>query len=823
MGMLWRDRRGSAAWWVAAALSLCAVGDGALTVASASSPEPVIETIAGGPGAGPATQVAQIPAGLALSGGKVYIADPVKQVVRAVDQQTRREKVVAGEGGIDNLGRFSGDGGPAIEAQLYDPAAVAFDSHGSLYIADTDNNRVREVRSDGVITTVAGTGRSGYSGDGGPATKADLAQPLSVAVSASGDLYISDLGNNRVRRVDSSGRISTYVGLGVRGFAGDGRPAALALLSGPSGLAFDTRGDLLIADSGNNCVRKVTAASPHIVTTVAGVPGSILTAGYNGDGIPALAAQLNSPMDVAVDGNGQMYIADMFNQRIRMVDKLGIIHTVAGTGTAGYNGDGLARMSTLAAPTSVRVDAVGRIYIADQGNARVRVVSPVGRISTLAGDGSYTYGGDGGPATSAELGHPSSLAIDAHGDVLIADYVNNRIRKVDPSGSITTIAGGDGSGRCGGDGGPAIEAGICAPMGIAVGPTGDIFIVEQGDFKVRRIAGNGIITTVAGDGYQNSNTGYGRFTGDGGPATRASLNWPMGIVAASDGGFYIADTANERVRKVDSSGVITTAVGTGQHGFNGDGHPGTDTELSQPEGVTLDAVGNLYIADFLNRRVRKLDGGVVETVAGSGVEGFSGDGGPATAAQLGGPTGVAVDASGTLFIADIVNRRVREVSASGQITTVAGNGDLQFYGDGGPATAAALSGPQAVSIDAAGNLLIADFPADRVRDVARTALATSQGTEARGASTPPAATALRARHEPDLLLRPAFRTSSDQQLPLPMHPAADRANLPRRSDILPLAALLVASTSGAMARRRRHRTFAGKLSGSDRRPRRRLT
>ncbi|MGH8905996.1 MAG: NHL repeat-containing protein [Egibacteraceae bacterium] len=337
---------------------------------------------------------------------------------------------------------------PATATQLTNPIGLAVDAAGNLYIADTFNHQVRrlDLRS-GMITTVAGSGVQGPSGDGGLATAAQLDRPLGLAVATGGNLYIADSGNHRVRRVDRSGIITTVAGSGIVGFSGDGGPAAAAQLRGPLGLAVDTGDNLYIADSGNHRVRKVDFSG--VITTVAGSD----VVGFSGDGGPAAAAQFVGPVGLAVDGDGNLYIADTDPNledtrntdanRVRRVDPSGIITTVAGIGPYGFSGDGgPATAARFDGPWGLAVDADGDLYIADLGNSRVRRVDlPIGVITTVAGRGDRDFSGDGGRATAASLRGPWAVAVDA-GNLYIADTLNNRVRRVDPTGTITTVAGG---------------------------------------------------------------------------------------------------------------------------------------------------------------------------------------------------------------------------------------------------------------------------------------------------------------------------------------------------------------------------------------------
>jgi sugar lactone lactonase YvrE len=347
-----------------------------------------------------------------------------------------------------------------------------------------------------------------------------------------------------------------------------------------------------------------------------------------------------------------------------------------------------------------------------------------GIITTVAGNGTAGFSGDSSPATSASLANPSGVAVDSAGNLFIADQLNHRIRRVDASSGVITTVAGNGSVSFSGDGGPATSASLAFPVAVVVDSAGNLFIVDQGHQRIRRVdAVTSIITTVAGNGFVS-------FSGDGGPATSASLANPSGVAVDGAGNLFIGDAVNRRIRRVDgATSIITTVAGTGTQGFSGDGGPATSAQLGNPFGVALDSAGNLFIADQLNHRIRRVDAGAdgqvtgaldetITTVAGNGLSGFSGDGGPATSTRLGNPFGVMTDSAGNLFIADTTNQRIRRVDAvTSIITTVAGNGLSGFSGDGGPATSARLAFPFGVLTDSAGNLFIADSTNQRIRRV----------------------------------------------------------------------------------------------------------
>src|SRR6266850_1646511 len=389
------------------------------------------------------------------------------------------------------------------------------------------------------------------------------------------------------------------------------------------------------------------------------------------------------------------------------------INTVAGGGA----GDGGAATSaSLNRPYGVALDASGNLYVADYLNNRIRkVTAATGILTTVAGNGSPTFAGDGGAATSASFNSPAGVALDANGNLYIADYRNQRIRKVAAATGIITTVAGNGTATFAGDGGAATSASLSGPYGVALDASGNLYIADYLNPRIRKVAAaTGIITTVAGDGVF-------AFAGDGGAATSASLSSPTGVALDASGNLYIADYGNQRIRKVDAaSGVITTVAGNGGPTFAGDGGAATNASLNFPSGVALDASGNLYIADYFNHRIREVAAatGIITTVAGNGSPTFAGDGGAATSASLWSPTGVALDSSGNLYIADHDNKRIRKVAtATGIITTVAGNGGSTFSGDGGAATSASLSTPTGVALDASGNLYVADQNNHRIRKV----------------------------------------------------------------------------------------------------------
>ena len=491
------------------------------------------------------------------------------------------------------------------------------DSAGDIFIADHDANVIREVNHlTGVITTVAGNGAPGFTSDNILAVSTELNNPTGVAVDASGNLFIADTGNNRIREVNLiTGVITTVAGNGTMGFSGDHGLAVSAALNSPAGVAVDAAGDVFIADWGDNRVREVNHAT-GVITTIAGNG----TAGYAGDKGLAVSSELNGPTGVAVDSVGDVFIADYQNNRIREVNhSTGVITTVAGNGIAGYNGDSLpGDGAELNGPTGVAVDAAGDVFIADWGNNRIREVNhSSGLISTIAGNGGEGYNSDNILAVSAELNGPWSVALDSTGDVFIADLGNESIREVNPTTRIiTTVPGTAPRGYSSTT--PAVAIQLNHPSAVAVDAAGDVFFADDRTNSVYEVNHvTGLVALVAG----NDTAGV---AGDGGLAVSAELYQPEGLAVDSAGDVFIADQGNNRIREVNhATGVITTVAGNGSAGYNGDNLLAVSAELNQPASVTVDANGNLFIADFMNNRIREVNHatGRITTVAGNGARG----------------------------------------------------------------------------------------------------------------------------------------------------------------------------------------------------------
>jgi uncharacterized protein (TIGR03437 family) len=615
--------------------------------------------------------------------GNLYIADELDNRIRKVDP-SGIISTYAGTG----LPGYSGDRGPATSATLNFPTGIALDAKGNMYVADEGNAVIRRIALDGTINTIAGNGNPKFSGDNGPATSAQL-DPAAVAVDSQGNLYIADSINYRIRKIDTNGIITTIAGNGTEGYVGDNGPATSAEIDFVVDVAVDNAGNVYVADYFNYEVRKIDASG--MMTAFAGGPQNF---GY-GEGIPASTAAM-VPDGVAFDGSGNLYISDvnLYNTVVRRVDlSTGLIYTVAGTGEIGFTGDGgEAITAELGDPAGLAISG-GVVYFADVSNERVRKVAN-NIITTVAGTGIR----DNGPATNAFLNFPEGIAIDGSGNILLADTGNAEARQFKAGGNINSVGqllGG-------------------APYGATVDGAGNFYVTdEEPSFPsqiphILKVAPGGTTSIVAGNGPDG-------FSGDDGPATLAVLNTPHGIAVDAAGNIYLADYGNHRVRKIDTSGNINTIAGNGKVQFSGDNGPATSAGMD-PFDLTVDSAGNVLVVDQLNNRIRKIaPDKTIATVVGTGLTGYSGDGGPAAQALLNLPSGIALDGLGNMYIADEGNKVVRRVTAGGLITTIAGNGTFTpSAGDGGPATAAQLD-PFNLAVDAAGNVYVTDSFNDHVR------------------------------------------------------------------------------------------------------------
>jgi len=718
-----------------------------------------IATIAGTPydpsgDGGPATLAAISLIAVAFRDGKSYLTDGTR--IRKIAEDGIITTVV---GLLDPVVHqpipgFSGDGGPALGAQLRGASSLEFDGAGNLYIADSGNSCVRKVTArlvvgvaqpiDGteIISTIAGTGTvAGNSGDHGPATGAGLNAPRGVAIDpGSGTLYIADQSNNNIRKVDAGGTITTIAGTGVAGFSNG--PVASATFHFPTGVTVDPgTGDVYVADVLNSRVRKISGGN---VTTFAGT-GNSSAAGNLNEGGAAIAANVR-PVKVRFV-NGILYMVDSGVGMIRLINiGTGIITTLVGSGLPAYAGafppigDGGPALSGLlgSGPGGVQdsaFDDSGNLFVTDASSRRVRFVAnpsaaatifgqtiAAGNIATVAGPpGVVTFSGDEGPATAALLFQGGGITFDPNGNLYLSDGGNNRVRQITPPQqtslprTITTIAGSGAAGFSGVPG-PATGAHL-QPGGLAFN-TGNLYLTNNST-RILEIA-VGSITLVA-----NTTGASTPPATDGTSAAQAHLG-ASGIVFDQAGNLYAADALNNRIWKIDTSRNVTTIAGGP-----------AQTRLFGPGSLAFDPDGNLYTVDGSKDRILKitahaphqpLDGTETITVfAGTGQAGFAGDGGPATAALLNGPGGLVFDTAGRLYFSDGVNFRIRRIDRKGIITTIAGTGTASFSGDGGPALVAEIRGG-ALAFDSFGNLFLMDSVNNVIRVLDDTPPAVAFGT-----------------------------------------------------------------------------------------------
>ncbi|MEB3222752.1 MAG: hypothetical protein VKS61_11815 [Candidatus Sericytochromatia bacterium] len=594
------------------------------------------------------------------------------------------------------------------------PGDVAADASGTVYVADTQNHRIRKVAPDGTVSTLAGSGVTGWMGGGhqdGPGATALFKDPLSLAVDASGTVYVADAGNNRIRKVAPDGTVSTLAGSGTAGHQNGA--GASARFNYPKGVAVDASGTVYVADASNNRVRKV--APDGTVSTLAGSG----TAGLqNGAGA---SARFNGPGGVAVDASGTVYVADTYNASIRRVASDGTVSTLAGTNTRGYV-DGPAASARFHTPGNLDIDASGTLYVADGGNQCIRVITSGGTVSTLAGLGtadptvqlSYNPGDRDGVGGEARFHYPGGVAVDAGGHVFVADTRNNRIRKIAPDRTVTTLAG---SGLLGLEEGPRGPGALVTDLqSLAVDAWGSVHVLAGN--RLWRLSSAGIPTFLAGGPWSDYRNGFGEA---------ARFNTQNGLALDAQGNMYLADENGHRIRKVTPEGEVTTIAGpvatAGPFSntvcpncpwgyFDG---PAADARFYFPSGLAVDASGTVYVADSGNCLIRRLTPeGQVSTFAGSPDCGLQD--GVGTAALFSWPNDVAVDASGTLYVADAGNAAIRKVTPEGVVTTLAGDGN-EGYQDG-VGSVAQFGWIEALAVTPTGWVYVADRDNNCIREVA---------------------------------------------------------------------------------------------------------
>jgi uncharacterized protein (TIGR03437 family) len=655
---------------------------------------PTITTVAGGGFVNnqPALQTyLGNPQGVAVDGsGNVYISDAGR--ILRVAHGTSVLSAVAGGGTMLS----SPSDGPALSVRIT-PTDLAVNSSGNLLFLDSSMLRQLNLQQS-AITTIAGKyATNGSTGDGGPAAAALLNAPVQFSLDSAGNIYIIELAGY-VRRIDAAtGVISTIAGNGGARFGGDGGPATAATFVRPSGIAVDSSGNIYIADAGDLRIRKITAAT-GIINTIAGTGN----AQEHGDGGSALLASFLGLGELAIDSHNNLYLIDV--NRVRVITaSSGAITTVAGNNAPGLAGDGgPAKQAELNAPATLALDSAANLYIADTGNRRIRLVTAAtGIISTIAGT---SQNGDGGLAAGAVLNSPMAVAVDAAGDLFIAE--SSLIRKVSAAtGVISTFAGG---GTSAPNGVPALQAKL-SPLSLVFDSAGNLIVGEEG--LIVSIDSGGTVTTIAGTGV------YG-FSGDGGPAAAAQVGVVSALAIGSSGALLFADGGSKRLRSIDSGGVITTVAGDGQAAFSGGGQSAASTGIGNPAGVAVDSSGNIYVGSVNIYYLLKISAaGAVSIAGGLGGCGYIGDGGPATLAGMCQPSSLALDSSANLYVGDTTCYCVRRIAAgTGIIQTVAGNGVKGYTGDNGAATEAQLASVSGIALNGT-TLYIVDTTSGVVRAV----------------------------------------------------------------------------------------------------------
>ena len=593
-------------------------------------------------------------------------------------------------------GNIGSTDGTGSGAWFNQPSGVAVDGSGNLYVADQLNHTIRKVTSGGVVSTLAGLAGSTGSSDG-TGSAARFNGPLGVAVDSGGNVYVADSKNHTVRKVTSGGVVSTLAGVAGSPGSSDGTGSA-ARFNGPAGVAVDGSGNVYVADNGNSTIRKV--APGGVVSTFAGLAGSFGST----DGTVSVAL-LNAPTGVAVDGSGNVYVADNGNSTVRKVTSGGVVSTLAGHAGSYGSSNGTGSAARFNGATGVAVDSGGNVYVADNGNWTIRKVTSDGVVSTLAGL-ALNNGSSDGNGSAARFYYPYGVAVDGSGNVYVADTSNNTIRKVTSGGVVSTLAGLAGSsGSTDGTGRAALFDG---PAGVAVDGSGNVYVADSYNDTIRMVTSGGVVTTLAG-----LTGGWGSSDGTG---SAARFGQTAGLAVDSSGNVYVADRDNHTIRKVTSGGVVTTLAGLAGSSGSSNG-TGSAARFKNPSSVAVDGSGNVYVADSGNYTIRKItSGGVVSTLAGVAGVGGSSDG-TGSSAFFGYVYGLAVDGSGNVYVADSSNNCVRKVTPGGVVSTLAGLATALTGSSDGTGSAARFYYPEGVGVDGSGNVYVTDSLNNTIRKV----------------------------------------------------------------------------------------------------------
>jgi sugar lactone lactonase YvrE len=576
--------------------------------------------------------------------------------------------------------------GTGAAARFNTPNGVAADGAGNLFVADFDNHTIRKITPAGVVTTFAGTAGLSGSADGTGAA-ARFFYPSAVAVDGAGNVFVAD---SAIRRITPAGVVTTFAGTAGLSGSADGTGAA-------AGMAVDRSGNLFVADNLNHTIRKITPSG--VVTTFAGKAGVSGSA----DGTGA-AARFNSPIGVTVDQAGNVFVADSENRIIRKITPAGIVTTFAGAAGSSGDADGTGAAARFRVPSGLAADGSDNLFVGDDYNYTIRKITPAGVVTTFAGTAGLSGIADGTGA-AARFKSPLGITVDRAGNVFVADRWNFTIRKITPAGVVTTFAGA--ASWPGSADGTGAAASFFYPTGVAVDGWGNLFVADNFNHTIRKITPAGVVTTFAG-------TAGSAGSADGTGAAARFLN-PSGVAVDVSGNLFVTDTYNQTIRVITPAGVVTTLAGTVGSLGSADG-TGAAAKFNYPRAAAVDGAGNVFVADTSNNTIRKITpAGVVTTFAGTAGAKGSADG-TGAAANFGFPTAVAVDASDNVFVADSGNNTIRQITPAGVVTTLAGTPGL-FGSADGTGAAARFSNPYGVTVDPAGNVLVADNGNNAIRKV----------------------------------------------------------------------------------------------------------
>jgi streptogramin lyase len=630
------------------------------------------------------------PSGVAVDGsGNVYVADQINHTIRKV---TTSGVVTTLAGNARQRGSTDGTGSLA---RFSNPYGVAVDGSGNVYVADYANHTIRKITSSGVVTTLAGSaGQQGITD--GTGSSARFNYPSGVAVDGSGNVYVADRNSHTIRKITSSGVVTTLAGSPLQAGSTDGTGSS-AQFTNPQGVAVDGSGNVYVADYGNNMIRKITSSG--VVTTLAGSAG--LQGSTDGTGS---SARFSNPYGVSADGSGNVYVADYGNNTIRKITSSGVVTTLVGSALQAGNTDGTGSSARFYNPQGVAVDGSGNVYVADYGNNTIRKITSSGVVTTLAGS-ALQAGSTDGTGSTARFNGPAGVSVDGSGNVYVPDAGNSTIRKITSSGVVTTLAGG--AGQNGSTDGTGLSARFWNPQGVAVDGSGNVYVTDTYNNTIRKITSSGVVTTLAG----NAGVLVGSTDGTG---SSAGFYYPTGVALDGSGNLYVVDTHTNTIRKITSSEVVTTVAGSaGQPAGSVDG-TGSAARFNGPTGVAVDGSGNAYVADSDNQTIRKItSSGVVTTLAGSAGQQGNTDG-TGSSARFHSPHGVAVDGSGNVYVVDYNNQTIRKITSNGVVTTIGGTSGASSGADG-VGTSAAFSGPSGIAVDLSGNLFVADTNNNTIR------------------------------------------------------------------------------------------------------------